>query len=237
MINFVVCDDKKEYLNEISKIIDKIMMKNKYLYKKNLFSEYNNEFIDMVNDNNIKIYILDIEVSSKSGLDMARLIRKQDFNSIIIFLTSHSNEGFTVLKGDFMALSFISKFDNYKQNLMKSLSKAIEIVIENKNLKFVEKGIYYSIPYSNILYINRSVIERKCCVKTTDNVFKSSLTFNDFTNSIEYPFLKVNKSCFINVNRILKICTRTKEVHFDNGSKAKIYSNLYKEVVNEYISK
>lgn len=36
MINFIICDDKKEFIDEIISIIDTVMMKNNQAYK-NIF--------------------------------------------------------------------------------------------------------------------------------------------------------------------------------------------------------
>lgn len=236
MINFVICDDKKEFLCEIEKVIDKVMMKNKLAYKKVLFSEYNKDFVKLVYEKSIKIYILDIEVHNKSGLDFARQIRKIDTESIIIFITSHSSEGFNVLKGDFMCLSFISKLDNYKMHLSRSISSAIEMVNAKKSIKFCEKGILYSIPYSDVLYVYRTNIDRKCNVVGSSSSFKCSLKFSEFVNNLSFPFVKVNKSCFVNLERIKSVNYKTGIITFDTGFESLLYSPIYKENLNEFFN-
>ena len=48
MINFIVCDDKKYFIDEIINIIDSVMINNNQLYNKFEFNEYNDEFIKMI---------------------------------------------------------------------------------------------------------------------------------------------------------------------------------------------
>ena len=90
MINFVIVDDFKEITDKIEDIISKIMMKNKMEYKTHVFHDYDSEFKKFISEPMVnRIYLLDIETKSASGIDFARLIRKNDLESIIIFITAH----------------------------------------------------------------------------------------------------------------------------------------------------
>lgn len=58
MINFIVCDDKKYFIDEVINIIDSVMINNNQLYNKFEFNEYNDEFIKIIYSNlEYKIYI------------------------------------------------------------------------------------------------------------------------------------------------------------------------------------
>ena len=87
MINFIVVDDIAKFVDIVSNVITKVMMKNKFMYKTHCFNEYDDSFFDVMNSNlSNKIYILDIETKEASGIDVARKIRKFDVDSIIIFV-------------------------------------------------------------------------------------------------------------------------------------------------------
>lgn len=76
MLDFVVCDDNEGLRRSVSNIIDSFMMKNNYAYKIKLYSDYNEKFMKEIDSfNRQKIYILDIEAPTKSGIDIARIIR------------------------------------------------------------------------------------------------------------------------------------------------------------------
>ena len=54
-----------------------------------------------------KIYILDLELPGKTGMDIAKEIRKEDWDSIIIILTSHDELELKLLKQKLLILDFI----------------------------------------------------------------------------------------------------------------------------------
>lgn len=224
MIKFVVCDDKKEIVDSVVHIVDKVMLSNKLIYEKKLFNTYNKDFFDLVNEKSYKIYILDIEVGTKSGIDIARMIRNTDNESIIIFLTSHLEEGFNVLKGDFMCLSFISKLDNYKGHLERSLKKALSFS-NNKTLCINEKGVLFNVKVSDILFIYRDTFERKIIVVTATNLFKLNKNLND----IKIGLIKVHRACLVNKDRVSIVDFKNKKIVFDNGVETNLISEKYKE--------
>ena len=96
MINFIIVDDNKKFLEIMVNVVTKVMMKNKFVYKTYSFDEYDDRFFSVMNsDLSNRIYILDIETREASGIDIARKIRKRDVDSIIIFATVHAEADFT----------------------------------------------------------------------------------------------------------------------------------------------
>ena len=119
MINFIICDDVEKYRKTIENIVSKYMMKNKLEYRTHLFSDYNEDFLKMVNKKlTFKVYILDIETPTSSGIDIARVIRRKDIDSVLIFLTGHQELDRVVMKNDFLFLAFI----NYHSGKLKIYS-------------------------------------------------------------------------------------------------------------------
>ncbi|WP_432205942.1 response regulator, partial [Enterococcus faecalis] len=47
------------------------------------------KFVNQLDHENFDFFILDIEMSEKSGIDLAKKIRERDFFSPIVFLTSY----------------------------------------------------------------------------------------------------------------------------------------------------
>ena len=154
MINFIVCDDDKNVVKKIKNIISKFMMKNEHSYKTYFFNDYNTEFMKIIDSKlQCKIYILDIETPTRSGIDIARLIREKDVDSMIIFITGHEELGSTILKNDLMFLSFINKFDNYENRLTDAIKKALKMFHKKNILKFKDGNTLYTISMDDIIYI------------------------------------------------------------------------------------
>ncbi|MBR3208974.1 MAG: LytTR family transcriptional regulator DNA-binding domain-containing protein, partial [Bacilli bacterium] len=202
MINFIVCDDVIKYRQMIEKIIDKYMMKNKLEYKTYIYNDYDEDFMKMVSSKlPFKVYILDIETPTKSGIDIARIIRHKDINSILIFITGHQELDRIVMKNDFLFLAFINKFDNCEERLMNALDKSLKLFQIKKVIKFKDNGIMYSIPLDDILYITRDSIDRKCIIVTDYSEFRVSKNLNEIEGMVNANFIKTHRACLINKKR------------------------------------
>jgi len=235
MINVIVCDDDKHYCKKIVDIIDKYMFKNEIEYKKHIFYDYDDKFMQIIQKKvPFKIYILDIETPTRSGIDIAREIRRKDTESIIIFLTGHEELGNLILKDDLLFLSFINKFDNSEERINKSLTKAVDLLKEKRVLKFKDANIIYTIKLDSILYFTKDTVERKTIIKTDYQEYKTNLTLNNLSDLVDKRFIRTHKACIINTDRTEKIDRRKKIIIFDNGETIDLISRKYsKELTYE----
>ena len=135
MINFIICDDEKPLTDSVKKIVTNVMFKNNIDYKIHVFHEYNNDFYKISkSDLENKIYILDIEVGKKSVIDVAKLIRKNDWDSTILILTSHYELEFLAYKSKILLLDFISKFDLYDKKMYDTINFCVNNKLNDNKL-------------------------------------------------------------------------------------------------------
>ena len=126
MIEFVVCEDNRIILQKNIDIINKIMFKNNINYRLYQFTKNDTKLQEIIsNKDNLKIYLLDIELEDISGIDIAREIRKNDTKSIIIISTTYVEYLPFALKNKLMLFDFVSKFENYEENLTKVIENAV----------------------------------------------------------------------------------------------------------------
>lgn len=234
MVDFIICDDSNRTVNDVVNIIDKFMISNNIHYKTHKFFDYDEKFMKLMDSPlNHKIYILDIETPTYSGIDIARKIRSKDKSSVIIFLTGHDELGLIVLKSCLNFLTFISKFDDYELRLTQALDEALDLVYSKKSISFLEHGIRYNIVINNILYITRDTIERKTIIKTDSNEYKIYMSLEKINSLSQNHFIKTHKSCLVNMSRVDKIDGNRNLITFDNGEVIDLLSNKYKkEVIN-----
>jgi len=237
MIKFVICDDEKIFRNDVRKVIDKIFMKNDLDYKVEEFSCYDKNFETVINDNvSSKIYILDIEIKNGiSGIDIAKKIRKVDWNSIIIIVTSHSELGYEALKAQIMLLDFISKFDNCHSNLEKIILKAMKQINNKKILVFKSNGIDYRIFLDDIVYIVKDSIERKCIIKTTYNEISVNKSLSELIGNLDDRFYLTHRSCVVNTEKILSIDWKNNIIKFNNGIGIDLLSRERRKGLKDYV--
>lgn len=233
MINFIVCDDHKQIRNNIEKVIDRVMMKNSKEYKKYLFEDYDEEFEKIINKKLAsKIYILDIETRTSSGVLMAEKIRKNDISSIIIFLTSHEEKAYEIIKKQFMCLTFISKKDNYISLLCQAVNKSILMIDEKQAIRFKHQSILYTLPIPDILYITRDSVERKTLIVTDYGSYLHPANLSEVAKELKNGFIQTHRACYINKERYREINMRKKKIIFDNGEEIHLLSDGYKKEVN-----
>ena len=81
MVNYVVVDDNTNHRKKICDIIMSNMMSNQINFKINEFCDYSQSLLNHIeNKNNLNIYVLDLELPSGDGIDVARTIRNKEGN-------------------------------------------------------------------------------------------------------------------------------------------------------------
>ena len=157
-MNFILYEDDEAFLKSYENIITKLMGKSKINYKIHKISEFSSDtlnYLDNITGN--KIYILDVEVPGKNGIDLARIIRKNgDWTSQIIVVTSHEEFIIVGYMKKLLMLDFITKSQSLNNCLLNTLRVALEIILGQRTYKFFYKGEYFLLPYDDILYFEKS---------------------------------------------------------------------------------
>lgn len=232
MINFIVCDDHKHIRESVEKVIDQVMMKNSNAYKKHMFEDYNEDFNKIISSKLAsKIYILDIETKTSSGVLVADKIRENDIDSIIIFLTSHEEKAYDIIKSQLMCLTFISKRDSYIKLLKQTIIKAISMIGKKQAIRFRHQGVLYTLPVPDILYITRDSVERKTLIVTDYGEYLHPSNLGKVADELKDTFIQTHRACFINKERYREINMRKKKIIFDNGEETNLLSDSYKKEV------
>ena len=232
MINIIMCDDNQKDRLNIERITKKFMETKNFEYKNHLFADYNKKFYSILESKiPFKIYLLDIETPSKSGIDVAREIRKKDIDSVIIFLTAHEELGNIILKDELMFLSFLNKFDDFESRLNRSLEKSLKLLNQKNTIRFEDRNIIYTINIDDILYITKDSFERKTIIKTDYTEFRVNKTLTEISNLLDNRFVQTHRACFVNKNRKVKVDKSKKIIEFDNGETTDLLSDKYKKLV------
>ena len=232
MVNIIICDDNDKDRKNILEVVNNFMNKNKIEYNTHMYNDYDKKFHEIIESKiPFKIYLLDIETPSGSGIDIARKIRNKDVDSIIIFLTVHEELGNVILKNDLMFLSFINKFDNYKLRLNNSLKKALNLLKYKRIIKFTDRNVTYTINIDDILYLTKESYERKTIIKTDYTEFKVNNTLTELVKMLDDRFIQTHRSCYINDDRKVSIDKTNRIIYFDNGESTDLLSDKYRKVI------
>lgn len=65
-----------------------------------------------------------------------------------------------------------------------------------------------------------------------------SYSLKNYQNYLNYPFVRVNKSCIVNLRFLENLCTENKRIQLKDGSEIQIsrrrFNEVYKNISNQY---
>ena len=220
MINFVIYEDEEYFRELYKKEIHKFMCNDNDRYKIYQFTKYSDEILENVRKlTGQNIYIFDIELEGKSGLDLAREIRsfKKTMNDQIIIATAHLDLIQNAYHKRILMVDFVSKFDDLEANLTSCFRDIYEMFNSNKFLSFKQDGEIIRIPYNDILFIEKDKIEDCLFIETENNRFKyrGNIARMEETLSSDKRFFKTHRSCVVNTFKITKIVSNIPAIYFN----------------------
>lgn len=220
MKTFVLYDDMKEWRDKMGKEIKKISEKQGWDYQIESYEKYDSNFKKTVANKDVsKIYLLDIDVpGSESGIDVARKIRRNDWKSIIILVTTHMELGYEALKAKIMVLDYICKY-NFKEDFYRTILEGVRRLDSNSTMILESGDMTYRIYTADILYIVKDSVERKCIVKTIDHEIPVNKTMAEMGEMLDDRFYLSHRSCYINLERVAGVDWRKNTIYFEEGEK------------------
>ncbi len=230
MLKIAICDDDINIIKYINNGVSEFLnTKNidftikTYSLSKDLLGEYYNDNFDVV--------FLDIEMPEITGDMIAETIRKLNDNSLIIFVTSHDEMVFSMLK--YTPFRFIRKSE-IKAELPEALEGAIK-ELSKINAKQIIKTSDGDILFDlkDIVYFESILHDLICHTKDSTYVVKDTLK-NTEINLSSKGFIKTHKSYLVNYRFIFSINRCDIELTYNN---IKIPLSKYKteEVKNKLI--
>lgn len=230
MINFIICEDNKHVREFDENIISKIAMPHDFNYALYSFDRYNIKLKNLIHTpSDFKVYILDLELPNKSGIDIAREIRKIDWDSIIIILTSHDELELKLLKEKLLIFDFISKFDNYEKRLGETINMIIRKVDSKKIISFKCNKELHHVKIDNILYVNKDNFSEKTKITTNDNEYLLRDSLSSIIERLDSRFIQTHRACYVNKEKIKSIDFKNNIIYFINDTSTDYLSRNYKK--------
>ncbi len=198
-MKIVVIEDNQDLNQIICKNINKTLINNNYDYDVISFSKYNKNLQKVIFDKEIKIYIIDLELGTKSGYDICREIREfaYDWDSIIIICSIHNyKEHLISLR--LLIFTYLSKLYDFDTNLEIAVLDAIQI-LENKKLLVINRNCKVSI--NDIYYILKEKSSKYCVIKTQHQEFRVRRSLKSLQE--ELHFEKVKNYILINQKNVI----------------------------------
>ena len=227
MINLIVYAEDNNHVKEDVKVINRALAKYNVDYRVYIFNNYNEDFETIINNDLIKIYVLNIDSGGK-GIDVAKEIRKREISSIIIFMTNCNKYQRALFDNRLMVLDFIFRNKGYKERLCDDIIYALKLIYERKSFIFKYNHIVYRLPYSQINYIEKEPEIKRCIIHTLYGNYYVVNSIQRLNEILGENFYRVHQSCIVNLNNIKNICLNNNKIVFNNEEYTMLFSDKYK---------
>lgn len=214
MLKIAVLDDEETYFETIRRITRKSFREQGINYEIFEYTSPEELLYDIEDDNKYHIYLLDVELPTTSGLEVAKEIRKKYHDPIIIYITNYVEyavEGYEV-----NAYRYIPK-----KLLEQKLSEAYEAICNSiekqiKNYFIIEKNHKLEkIAFEDIYYVKKDV--KYVLIVHKYGTSRERITISDFYERVkEYnSFVIVDRSYVVNILHIMSL--KSQQITLRNG--------------------
>lgn len=230
MLKFVICDDNKKILNQLSHMVESILIKHSFDGEIVLSTTSGDKLIEYLENNEFDVLILDINLhSTLTGLEIAELIRKTNKNCYIIFTTGYFEHVLTAFR--YKTFDYICKPVN-RERLEETIIRLFDDAIGNqtKYIRLDNKNTI--INESEVQYIKKEGM--KLIFHTDNRDYEIYSSFSKIEDKLPNNFIRCHKSFIANVDKIEKLEPISNLIYFNNNSTCDI-GPKYKDFIMEVI--
>lgn len=213
MLKIAVCDDEKVICDYLEKRITDYLARVDEDAEISVFYDSAPLLETCKKSNDFDIIFLDIKMKTINGVDCAKLLRENDVNSLIVFVTSSAEYVFSgyevkafryILKTD-----LVNAFDRIFGECLTELKKNTDKVFSLKTTSVVK-----NIPLNDILYFESN--KRVLIVHTKGEDLSFYGKLDDIEDSLKNDnFIRIHQSFLVNALKIRSV-SKT-EVELKNG--------------------
>lgn len=201
MLNIVICDDNKIFLDKLEKKINIFLHDRKIKHQITRF--YNTESILQSNISQVDVIFLDVNFDIMSGIDVAYILRKISQKFILIFISGYIEYAPTGYQVNALRYILKNQLDLFFDEAMEEVLKQLGFFRNKMTFKFIggEKVIYTD----NILYIESSLHEvRFHFLNDTSDQYYFYATLNSVQAQLpQDEFIRIHQSYLVNVKYFL----------------------------------
>lgn len=225
-----ICDDSDKDAQYISSMVSKWAKSSGFMVRIDLFPSAEAFLFQYEQDKCYDILLLDIEMGEKSGVELAKEIRRDNQSIQIVFITGYSDyiaEGY-----DVSALHYLIKPVDQKK-LFSVLRRGVEKLQYNERTLLLEiPGEIIRIPHHEIRYleVNQNYVTIHA---RKDHTVKKTLS--QLEKELDDRFFRTGRSFIINLAHVRRV-TKT-DAYLSDGSVVPLPRGVYDRLNRAFIDK
>ncbi len=197
-----ICDDMEEDVQYIASVVSNWGEKEKISVDLETFPSAESFLFRYAEQKDYDILLLDIEMRSMNGVELAKRIRKENDAVQIVFITGYTDyiaEGY-----DVSALHYLMKPLSVDK-LYEVLNRAVMKIKKNEKSLFLSlSGEMVRIPVYEIKYLE---VQQNYVTIHAENNYTLKKTLGEFERELDERFYRMGRSFIVNlscINRITK---------------------------------
>jgi DNA-binding LytR/AlgR family response regulator len=228
IINIAVCDDEQESLNMIQKELYKATEKLNITIETYLYRD-GEKLVDLIKNQkeDFDILFLDIDMPNISGLEIAKKLREEESDIILIFISAHEQYVFESI--EYNPFRYIRK-SRIDKELFLALKAACVQLKERENNHIVVKAeeSEVKIRHSDIMYFETT--ERKVGIHLNNGeVLAVRKTIKELCEELnDEHFIRIHSGCVANAKYIDKFSSN--DITLDSGEQLLVSRTRVKNI-------
>ena len=216
MVYIGICDDNWHALQSIKTEVEAVLAKSNMEFQIVCYTSGHELLGDMESQEPLDLLLIDIDMPGLNGLQVAKAVRQSAEETILIFVTAHSEYVFEAI--EYAPFRYIRK-SRLKLELEKALQDACHRLLANAKDFYVIKAANGEVKllYSHILYVETMGQRLRFNIKSGQEILsKTGLRMKDSIVQLrEHHFVQIHSGCAVNVRHITQY-TKT-EVMVEGG--------------------
>lgn len=223
-LKIAICDDEQNQIEYLLGVLSSWAGKNRHVVEIRTYSSAKSFLFDWSEEKDFDILLLDIEMPEMNGVELAKMVRKENSTVQIVFITGYYeyfSDGF-----DVSALHYLIKPAD-ERKLLPVLDRAVS------NLNYRQRSVLLTladgdvkVSLADICYVESENVH--VVVHTTSGIYRSRISLAKFAEQLDETFMKVHRSYIVALKYIKKI-TRT-DITMLSGDLVPISRGMYDEV-------
>ena len=225
-----ICDDFEQDAKYIASAVNKWAEKERILLDVEVFPSADSFLFHYADHKDFDIMLLDIEMPSMSGIELAKKIRLENDAVQIIFITGfidYISEGY-----DVAALHYLMK-PLSEDKLSEVLNRAVLKIRKNEKSLFLSiSGEMLRIPIYQIKYLE---VQQNYVTVHAKKDYTVKKTLGEFESELDERFYRIGRSFIVNLSCIDKITKNS--VHLSDGSVIPLPRGQYESLNKAFIAR
>lgn len=237
MIKYIICEDKERDLERAKLTINRAMMDYNVDYRIYCYDDFTKEVRQHIKSKEgIKVFILDVELKKTSGIEIGSVIRETDWESYIVYVTSHAEFKHDVFHARLLAFDYISKYNTYECRLKDTIKKIVEKEQNYQVLHVTFNRNLHSIQLNKIVYLEKENSGFKTIIhlENGDEIAVVE-TLKSLEKRLSTTFFRTHQSAIVNLEFFQTFDYDNDTIIFKNGMSTNLLALKNKKRFKELV--